>query len=141
MHTALVSTSKIWFGAARLSIKLWFKIVIRHILGQYLATILSFHVSRQHGHPTPRKASSVRPSVRPYLTIFTPSNAHAHQSNEWAYAIKNDSGNDNDNHNNNDKEEEEEDNDNDDDKEEEEDNDNYDEEEDSDNDLCTSVRV
>ena len=58
MHTALVSTSKIWFGAARLSIKLWFKIVIRHILGQYLATILSFHVSRQHGHPTPRKASS-----------------------------------------------------------------------------------
>ena len=75
-----------------------------------------------------------RPYVRPYLTIVTPSNAYAYQSNEWACAIKNDNGNDNHNHNNNDKEEEEEDNDNDDDKEEEEDNDNYDEEEDSDND-------
>ena len=80
-------------------------------------------------YPTPRNALFVRPSV----TFFTPSNANAHESNEWACALdfaKNDNDNDNE------EEEEDNDNDNDDNKEKEEDdkNDNNEEEEEEDKD-------
>ena len=85
-------------------------------------------------YPTPRNALFVRSSVRP-SRFLPPSNAHAHQSNVWAYALdfwnfleeeeddddEEEQEEDNDNENN---KEEEEDNDNDNNKEEEEDNNN-----------------
>ena len=82
-------------------------------------------------YPTPRNALSVRWSVRP-SRFLPPSNAHAHQSNVWAYALDFwnflEEEEDDD-----DEEEQEEDNDNENNKEEEEDNDNNKEEEEDNN--------